>query len=221
MTAAPAPALLFHAAPLHRLPLIVQDGALFPQSVLAGRRLSPRPTAARRDRRLGLADYVHLSLSSQTPLLAHKMAKGYPHALLAFDRAAVLALPAAALLPFNTKAWRDRAAFRPVIDPDTQASLLQDHAKGGRYPSLEVLVPYGLGLDALTHFAFFTETERASVQAVLEAANVTPPAPFCAEPSWFPPCPDYAPTTLPALQSYFAACREARCVLPPPEIPFD
>ncbi len=221
MTAAPLPASLFHAAPLHRLPCIIQDGALFPQSVLAGRHLSPRPTAARRDRMLGLADYVHLSLSSRTPLLAHKMAKGYPHAVLVFDRAAVLALPGVALLPFNTKAWRDKASFAPVTDPEAQASLLRDHAERGRCPSLEALVPYGLGLDILTRLVFFNDSECESLRAVLEAASLRPPAPLCAAPWLFPGGAGYAPTTLPAHLAYFAACCEARSVLPPPEIVFD
>ena len=141
---------LYHAAPLHYLPHILQSGALYPQSVLAARGILPRRTAARRDRMLGLQDWVHLSLTADTPLLRDKLTKGYPHALLVFPRAAVLALPHVALLPYNAKAWRSRAANQPVTDAGEMAELLRRHAETGRFPSLEVLVRYGLGLDTLT-----------------------------------------------------------------------
>ena len=71
---------------------------------------------------------------------------GYPHALLAFEREAVLALPQVSLLPYNTKAWRSRAACQPVTDPSEKAALLRRHADTGRFPSMEVLVQYGLAL---------------------------------------------------------------------------
>ena len=88
---------------------------------------------------LGLADYVHLSLTPQTPLLADKLRRGYPHALLVFDAETVQALPETALLPYNTKSWHGRAAFAPVTDPMERAALLRRHAETGRCPSLEVL----------------------------------------------------------------------------------
>ncbi len=155
----PDPACVYHAAPLHYLLRIVQDGALYPQSVLAGRGIRPRATAARRDRRLGLADYVHLSLHPHTPLLADKLKKGYPHALLVFDRECVLALPHTAFIPYNTKAWFDKAAYAPVTDAAQKQSLLEAHAQQGRYPSLEVLVKYGLGFEGLQRIAFCAEEE--------------------------------------------------------------
>ena len=143
---------LYHAAPLHYLPHILSDGALYAQSVLAARRdgppIAPRATAARRDRALGLADYVHLSLRPDTPLLADKLRRGYPHALLVFDRPSVLARPGTALVPYNAKSWHSKAAFTPVTDPADRAHLLDAHRRG-RYPSLEVLVKYGLDLAPL------------------------------------------------------------------------
>lgn len=217
----PDPACLYHAAPLHYLLRIGQDGALYPKSVLAGRGIRPRATAARRDRMLGLADYLHLSLHSQTPLLADKLRRGYPHALLVFDRARVLALPGAALLPYNTKAWFDKAAYAPVTDAASRQSLLDAHARHGRYPSLEVLVKYGLGLDALKTIAFCAEEECVQTRLTLDALSVPAPAALCVCPALFPLKGEYQPTTQALVFDYFAACRDAGDVLPPPEIAFD
>ena len=161
------PSYLYHVAPLHYLPSILRDGALYAQSVLAGRGIAPRATAARRDRMLGLADYVHLSLKSQTPLLADKLRRGYPHALLVFDAAPVQALPETALLPFNTKAWRGRAAFAPVTDPAERTALLRRHSETGRCPSLEVLIKYGLDLTHAREIAFLTDAECSSSPSCL------------------------------------------------------
>ncbi len=210
---------LYHAAPLHYLPHILQSGALYPQSVLAARGILPRRTAARRDRMLGLADWVHLSLTADTPLLRDKFAKGYPHALLVFDRAAVLALPHVALLPFNTKAWRTRADCQPVTDTGEMAELLRRHIETGRFPSMEVLVRYGLGFEALTQIAF---PDLASCQAVSDLVSLLAlpvPAPLTFAPVLFPALPP--PPLSEALRDYFAACRSVGTLLPPPDLPFD
>lgn len=217
----PDPACVYHATPLHYLLRIVQDSALYPQSILAGRAILPRATAARRDRRLGLADYVHLSLHAQTPLLADKMRRGYPHALLVFDRAAVLALPGRALIPYNTKAWFDKAAYAPVTESAQIEALLHAHTHQGRYPSLEVLVRYGLGLDHLKFIALCAEEECEQVQRTLDAAGMPLPADLRACPALFPVTGDYCPTTQGLVFDYFAACRDAQAVLPPPPIAFD
>ena len=212
---------LYHATPLHYLPHVLQSGALYPKSVLAARGIAPRPTALRRDRMLGLADWVHLSLRPDTPLLRDKLARGYPHALLVFDRAAVLALPQVALLPFNTKAWRSRAACAPVTDPAEQTDLLRRHADTGRFPSLEVLVRYGLDLAPLVRVAFVSEEERAWVADLAADLALPAPAPLAADAALFPIGNEYRATTGDALAAYFAACRAARAPLPPPAIPFD
>ena len=171
----PEESFLYHAAPLHYLPHIIQDNALYAQSVLASRRIAPRATAKRRDRMLGLTDYVHLSLDAHTPLLADKIRKGYPHVLLVFDRAAVLALPQVALLPYNTKAWNTRAAYAPVTDPGDRERLLRRHQEG-RYPSLEVLVKYGLELTMLDRVVFLADRERAMTALLLKRLSLTSPA---------------------------------------------
>lgn len=211
---------LYHAAPLHYLPQIVADGALYAQSVLAARDIRPRATAMRRDRMLGLTDYVHLSFAAHTPLLADKVAKGYPHVLLVFDRAPILALPETALLPFNAKAWRTRAVCQPVTDADGKAHLLHLHAETHRFPSLEALVKYGLDFSALVQIACLTEAERALLLDLFGALALPAP-PLETMPSLFPGHEAYRPTTLPSVAAYFDACRQAGAVLPPPSIPFD
>ncbi len=210
---------LYHTAPLHYLPRILQSGALYPQSVLAAQGILPRRTAARRDRMLGLADWVHLSLTADTPLLRDKFAKGYPHALFVFDRAAVLSLPHVALLPFNTKAWRTRAACQPVTDTGEMADLLRRHADTGRFPSLEVLVRYGLGLDLVTQIAFPDAASCEAVTALVNTLALPAPVPLTIVPALFPALPP--PPLINALHEYFAACCAAQAVLPPPDLPFD
>ena len=212
---------LYHVTPLHYLPHILQSGALYAKSVLAGRGIAPRPTAARRDRMLGLADWVHLSLDADTPLLRDKLRMGYPHALLAFEREAVLVLPQVALLPYNTKAWRSRAACQPITDPSEKAALLRRHADKGRFPSLEVLVHYGLDLASLVQVAFITDEECAWVADLLPALALPSPAPLVTAPQWFPRVEGYAATTGKQITAYFDACRASGTLLPPPAIPFD
>ena len=212
---------LYHAAPLHYLPSILRDGALFAQSVLQHRGIAPRATAARRDRMLGLADYVHLSPRSRTPLLADKLRRGYPHALLVFDATAVQALPETALLPFNAKAWRGRAAFAPVSDPAERAALLRRHVETGRCPSLEILVKYGLDLTHVREVAFLTDAERTLAAGVVAALSLPTPAPLATDSALFPRCDRYAPVTVEAIADYFGRCAAARALLPPPLLPFD
>ncbi|MBV9850056.1 MAG: hypothetical protein JO250_10325 [Armatimonadetes bacterium] len=216
-----APARLYHAAPLHYLPHILRDGALYAQSVLAARGIAPRATAKRRDRMLGLADYIHLSLRPDTPLLADKVAQGYPHSLIVFDAQSVQALPETALLPYNAKAWRGRAAFVPVTDPAERAALLRRHAETGRCPSLEVLVKYGLALTHARQIAFLTDAERLQIAALQTALALITPAPLVTAPALFPRNVPYVPVTGDAIADYFRCCAEAGTVLPPPPLPFD
>lgn len=214
-----APAL-YHVTPLHYLPHIFGCGALYAKSVLAAQNILPRAGAVRRDRMLGLTDWVHLSLYPNTPLLRDKLTKGYPHALLVFDREAVLALPHVALLPYNTKAWRTRAACQPLTDAGEKAALLRCHTETGRYPSLEVLVHYGLALAHLVQVRLVTDEERGWVEALLAALKLTSPAPLVTDASLLPPG-GYRPTTGGAVAAYFATCLKAGALLPPPAIPFD
>jgi hypothetical protein len=218
MTVPARPPRLYHAAPLHYLLRIVEDGALYAGGVLAARGIAPRATARRRDRMLGLADYVHLSPASRTPLLADKLRRGYPHALLVFG-VAVLELPETGLLPYNAKSWRTRAALRPVTDPSEQACLWHRHLGTGRFPSLEVLVKYGLSLAHLEKIALLTAQEHSLLTVTLEALALD--APLTTEPALFPSPALYCPTTGDAIAAYFASCRAARSVLPPPPLPFD
>ena len=212
---------LYHAAPLHYLPHILGSGALYAKSVLAGQGIAPRTGAARRDRMLGLADWVHLSLTPHTPLLRDKLQRGYAHGLLVFDRDTVLSLPEVALLPYNTKAWRSRAVFEPVTDPAEKAALLKRHAQTRRYPSLEVLVHYGLSLNQLILVGFAVPSEQEAVTETLTALNLPALAPLVTDPALFPLPDAYLPTTLSAIHDYFAACRNEGALLPPPAIPFD
>ncbi len=221
MTDPTCPRSLYHAAPLHYLPCIVRDGALYAQSVLAAHGIAPRATARRRDRMLGLDDYVHLSPQSKTPLLADKLRRGYPHALLIFRADAVLGLPETALLPYNAKSWRSRAALCPVTDPAERAALWHRHEATGRFPSLEVLVKYGLSLTHLEKIALRDADEYQLLAGTLAALGPFPPLPLATDPDLFPPCDAYVPTTGDAIRVYFAACRDAGAVLPPPAIPFD
>ena len=211
---------LYHATPLHYLPHILQSGALYAKSVTAGQGIKPRSTALRRDTMLGLTDWVHLSMRPDTPLLKDKLALGYPHALLQFDRAAVLALPEVALLPYNTKAWHSRAAYVPVTDAAEKTEMLRLHDETRRYPSLEVLVHYGLDFAHLMQIVFADAEERWWVSGLMTALNCPLPAALTAGADWFPP---YAcgGETWTATQSYLEACRDAALLLPPPPIPFD
>ena len=168
---------------------------------------------------LGLADWVHLSLRPNTPLLRDKLALGYPHALLQFDRAAVLALPEVALLPYNTKAWHSKAAYVPMTDAAEKAEMLRVHDETHRYPSLEVLVHYGLDFAHLTKIAFAAEDERQWICELIAVLRLQVTALMSADPAL---AVLYVPGETRLLtRAYFAACIAANGVLPPPDIAFD
>jgi hypothetical protein len=210
--------LLWHTVPLHYLPYLLESGALLSAARLQaeGHPIRPRPTAIARKTKLGLADYVHLSLKSRTPLLADKRAKGYPHALIAWDRAAVLALPGVGLLRFNTKRWAHRDDFLPVTDPEEKAALLTAQARG-RYPSLEVLVPERLplvpGLAVGLYFA--SEAEREAVAPVVGCTGL----PVHVSRERFGG--EAVDVDLAPVRAYIADCVAAGKVGAPPSLPFD
>ncbi len=200
----PGPEFYWHATPLLFLPAILTEGALRASA-------NPRPSARARRRKLGLDGYLHFSFASKTPLLADKLKRGYPHALLAFDPV-VGNLPGAAYLKWNTKRWAHREEFIPITDLDEKAAFLGDWCRG-KYPSAELLVPERLALTYATNLYFASKAEADWLQGF---SLSTPP--IMVSPERFPPGPepDLAP-----LQTWFEACRAAGELLPPPELPFD
>ena len=211
---------LYHATPLHYLPHILSSGALYAKSVTVGQGITPRSSAVRRDKMLGLADWVHLSTRPDTPLLRDKLARGYPHALLVFDRAAVLSSPEVALLPYNTTAWHSKAAYVPITDAAEKTELLRRHDEKRQFPSLEVLVHYGLDFAHLQRIVFADDEEREWLAALMTKLGCELPASLEADTGLFPPYHCGGKTRL-ATCDYFAACRAAGLLLPPPSIPFD
>ncbi|MGI4788428.1 MAG: hypothetical protein ACRYFS_06205 [Janthinobacterium lividum] len=211
---------LYHATPLHYLPHILQSGALYAKSILAAQGIKPRAGAVRRDKRLGLSDWLHLSTRPDTPLLRDKLRRGYPHALLVFDRAAVLSLPEVALLPYNTKAWRTRSAYLPITDTAEKAEMLQRHDQTHLFPSLEVLVHYGLDFTHLQRIAFAAEDEYQWIRALVTVLGWKMPATLEVDTALFGAPAGIGEARL-AARDYLAACCEAAHLLPPPDIAFD
>ena len=214
-----APTLFWHTTPLHYVPYLLVTGCLYSQDELRAQNLplSPRRTAERRDRKLKLSRFIHLSFTPQTPLLADKRTKGYPHVLLAFD-AALAALPDAALMPYNAKSWRHREDFAPIYDSAAKAALIEAW-RTGRYPSAELLIettlplsPHGVSL----HLA--SEEEAAWLRGLMETLNLPVPISVSVSPEIFPQSQalDLSPH-----QAYAEQCREAGQLLPPPDLPFD
>lgn len=211
---------LYHVTPLHYLPSILSAGALYPKSVLAAVGIEPRRSAVRRDRMLGLADYVHLSPAASTPLLSDKTANGYPHVVLAFAASSVLALREVAVLPYNTKAWKSRAAEAPVVQRADIDRLIRQYLEMGRRPSLEILVKYGLPLDRLEWVAFRTEHERDAAAQLTRRLGLPMPA-TCVHPDIFGVPGSEMAQRLQLVEQYFAECMSNGRLIPPPEIDFD
>ena len=208
----------WHTTPLHYVPYLLASRCLFAQAEIKARGLpiAARRTAERRDRKLGLDGFVHLSLSSETPLLRDKLRKGFPHVLLAFEEA-VAELPGAGLCRFNAKAWAHRELFTPVTEAGERAELMAAW-RSGRYPSLELLIPKELPLiphARALHVA--TETDAAYLrgfQAIPGLLTIS----LQISPERFPVACEYDTTPF-AL--YAAECLTAGTVLPPPDFPFD
>jgi hypothetical protein len=209
---------VYHAAPLHYVPSILADGALFAKDVLAARGIAPRRSAFRRDRMLGLGEYVHFSFEAVTPLLRDKAAKGYPHAVIVFDAPRLAALPAAGLLPCNTKCWRSKAALEIVTDPVAAMGLIANRAGGRSGASVELLVKYGAGLECATEVRFAATEELAAVQRVLAASAVTTDLPMVV--SAIPHAVGGRPEWAEAMR-YFERCIEERAISRPPDLVFD
>ncbi len=189
MKTAPAfPNAFWHVIPLHYVPHLLHTGALYAQTQFAPRKLplAPRPTATRRDRKLGLAEYVHFSFTPQTPLLADKQKKGYPHVLLEWS-ASLADVPGAAFCRFNAKKWAHRDAFSPIINPDEKAAFLQERAQTGRFPSAELLVPDAVPLASFC-VGLHTENDETAawISKITEAIRPTFAPPVCVSPELFP-----------------------------------
>ncbi|MGC4044493.1 MAG: hypothetical protein QM758_11930 [Armatimonas sp.] len=197
----------WHAIPLHYLPTLLYTGQLFSATAL-NRELSyitPRPTAIDRKRRLGLENYVHLSLKPITPLLSHKHGKGYPHALLRFPET-LAERNNTGLLRFNTKRWTHRKDFVPVYDAVGKKEFLEAW-RIGSYPSAELLVPNSLSLaEAEVIFLPDARYQRFFPGAEL-AAELFPTLATCPYET--------------ELESYLLLCLHLEKPLAPPELPFD
>ena len=169
---------------------------------------------------LGLSDWLHLSTRPDTPLLRDKLSRGYPHALLVFDREAVLSLPEVALLPYNTKAWRTRSAYLPITDASEKAEMLQRHDQTHLFPSLEVLVHYGLDFTHLKKIAFAADDEYQWITGLMTALDWKMPVTLEVDPELFSMPGGIGETRL-VTHDYLTACCQAGRLLPPPDIAFD
>ncbi len=200
----PSPEFYWHTTPLHFLPEILNEGALRAS-------VHPRPTALSRRRKLGLENYIHLSFSSQTPLLVDKLSRGYPHALLAFPPE-IAQLPGAAYLKYNTKRWAHREEFIPITDATEKQAFLAEW-RTGRYPSAELLIPEQLLLTYASALVFASQVEGDWL-----AAFSLPTPPISIAPERFPAgsAPD-----LTLLWEWRESCERAGALLSPPDLPFD
>lgn len=215
----PLPTHYYHAVPLYRVPYLLRTGALYAHATLQekGIPLGPRPTVARRDRKLRLSGYVHLALELVTPLLRDKLKKGYPHALLEFAEE-IVALPGTAYLRFNPKSWRHREDFAPVLTAEEKAEFLEAWQQG-QYPSAELLVPESLPLSGnVRKISLCSEAEQQWLEEWRELVVPTTDFPPVTISPILPPCTNFDWTPF---RNYTKTCREAGIILPPPDLPFD
>ena len=184
--------------------------------MLQRRGVAPRASAQKRDRALGLGNYVHLALKRTTPLLLDKCKQGYSHAVLVFAADGVFGVPGVALLPQNTKAWSARASYQPVTDAAECAAMLKQWELGRRQ-GLEVLVPYGLSLKCLNRIILFDREPFDLLVQYISKAHLEFEGGVVVEED-----PVLAGVSLsPAVRDYLRACVEAGRAAPPPSLPFD
>ncbi len=211
---------IYHAAPLHYLPSIAASERLVSAREGQASGILPRSSAKRRDRMLGVDEFVHLAFDLMTPLLCDKLAQGMPHIVLAFDAGRVYAGQmdgSCALLPCNTKAYRSRAACAPEHGVGEMAALLKARDQFGRHPSLEFLVRGALPLDALVEITAFGERDTALARALLHALK-----PDLATLVVERFASGYAEAAIDTTQEYCHACIAAgQALMPPPKIEFD
>jgi hypothetical protein len=200
----PDPEFYWHTSPLQFLPQIVTERELRASA-------HARPRALARRRKLGLDGYIHLSFSAQTPLLADKRQRGYPHALFAFEPA-IAELPGAAYLKWNTMRWAHREEFIPIVEPAEKAAFRAAWC-AGNYPSAELLIPTQL---SLTHATALYLASQAEADWLMWLSLPTPP--MIVAPERFPPGPV---PELAAFHAWADACERAGELLPPLEAVFD
>lgn len=211
-------AAFWHTTPLHYAPYLLATGVLYSQARLRTFRLpiASRRTAAKRDRKLHLDRYVHLSLTAKTPLLTDKLRRGYPHLLFEFDTA-IASLPGAALCLYNAKSWRHREDFIPVTGEREKQDIFDAYA-AGRYPSLELLIPDALPLHPHVRSIHFASEGEARFVRAFGSLNREIGWTERISPEHYSPLCVYDPAPL---EQYLADCLEAGVVLPPPNLPFD
>jgi len=152
---------IYHTAPLHYLPLILRSGELRSQRKLGY--LMARPTARRRDRILSVDQYIHLSLQVETPLLAHKLAQGFPHVVLRFATQNIQDV-GWSVLPCSTKAWRSKWQCQPVTDAMEIQRMLRCYDERTRFRGLEILVKDQLLLAEMIEIMTHSGQEAAMVR---------------------------------------------------------
>jgi hypothetical protein len=217
--AALAGRLLYHATPLHYLPSILDSGKLLSASSGICTGLTPRRTASRRDKMLGVHHFVHFALTLQTPILKHKLAKGMPHCVLVFNAHSLdqTSECETAILPFNTKAWLSRADASPVSDRTQMACILDAHDRLSRYPSIEYLVRDFADLTSMREILLFCQRDFDLAAKVIETFSraLMPKLVLTLIPGY--DCSKPIAET----QSYLDYCSLMKGVLPIPRIEFD
>ncbi|MDX1933762.1 MAG: hypothetical protein SFU56_14285 [Capsulimonadales bacterium] len=210
---------LYHVTPLHYVPHLLATGVLLSQAELKRQCLPivPRKTVARRDRKLGLDDFVHLSPTPVTPLLRDKFRRGFPHALITFSPE-TLQLSAAALLRYNPKAFRHREDFRPITDPEEKSEVWADWERGA-YPSLEIVIGKELPLVPLARsLSLAEEWQEEWLRGFCRRRHLVLPVPIGGEAISWPPMSACDRTVY---RGYDEACEAAGLLLPPPLLTFD
>jgi hypothetical protein len=205
---------IFHATPIHYLPLILEARELRCQRIV-GYEMARR-TARRRDRQLAVDHYVHFSLKQESPLLNHKLEKGFPHAVLRFNTNSFSGIPWS-ILPCSTKAWRSKWQCQPVSGRAEMERILQRYDSRARFPGLEILVRGLLSLTHLAEIITFSDIEAELVRKLCLSIGVV----SCPVTVSRSNVENYSPINIDEIREYFAVCCALREALPPPNLPFD
>jgi hypothetical protein len=205
---------LYHATPLHYLPAILTSGELLSQQ-LVGYDMA-RPTARARDRRLSVDQFVHFSLARTTPLLKHKLSRGYPHAVLQINIENLDRLTLA-VLPCSTKAWRSTWQCRPVFDALDIARLVRLSEAGQRFPGIEILVQDRLSLESLRQIIVSGGEEADLVRRYCNRRGLCESVPVVSGMDKSRTLPGHLET----IRDYFELCEISGTTLQPPKLPFD
>jgi len=165
---------LYHATPLHYLPSILAHRQLLCAERGQKLGITPRKTASRRDKMLGVQKYVHFYFDLLNPLLSDKLNKGMPHCVLEFNAGQIYTdnVDRCALMPFNTKVWRSRADAIPVENRDQMANMLSARDRFGRYPSMEFLVEGSVRVEKILPITVFCERDFEIAEQVSKIFGV-------------------------------------------------